>query len=88
MCVCFQRRRVRHNENYDRRAFARKERNLHCDVHVTAENKHTLPPFWSLDSLYSLKTRSGMRARETLMVTHSRQPKTAVRPAEKQHVEM
>ena len=23
----------------------RKERNLHCDVHVTAENKHTLSPF-------------------------------------------
>ena len=28
-----------------RRAFARTERNLHCDVHVAAENKHTLPPF-------------------------------------------
>ena len=27
------------------------ERNLHCDVHVAAENKHTLPPFGSLDSL-------------------------------------
>ena len=32
--ICFQRRHVRHNANYvpDRRAFARKERNLHCDL--------------------------------------------------------
>ena len=43
VCVCFQRRSVRHNANDvpDRRTFASKERNLHCDLHVTAENKHT-----------------------------------------------
>ena len=30
------------------------ERKLHCDVHtITAENKHTLPPFGSLDSFLS-----------------------------------
>ena len=34
------------------RAFARKERNLHCDVHVPAENKHTLPPFENIDSFW------------------------------------
>ena len=28
----------------DRRAFARKERNLHCDVDIAAVNKRTLPP--------------------------------------------
>ena len=27
----------------DRRAFARKERNLHCDVDIAAVNKRTLP---------------------------------------------
>ena len=56
MCVCFQRRR--HNTNYvpDRRAFARKERSLHSDVHVAAVNKHTLPPFGSLDSFWILRS--------------------------------
>ena len=39
----------------DRRAFASKERNLHCGVHVTAENKHTLPPFGSLDSFWFMR---------------------------------
>ena len=28
--------------------FARKECNLHCDVHVATENEHILPPFGSL----------------------------------------
>ena len=41
----------------DRRALARKERNLHRDIHVTAENKHTLPPFGSLDSLWIMRSR-------------------------------
>ena len=36
----------------EHRAFARKERNLHCDVHVAAENKRTLPLFGSLDSFW------------------------------------
>ena len=31
----------------DRRAFARKERNLYCDVYVAAENKCTFLPFES-----------------------------------------
>ena len=49
MCVCFQRRRVRHNANDvpDRRAFASKERNLHCVVHVTAENKTHITAIWA-----------------------------------------
>ena len=61
MCVCFQRRRVRYNENYDRREFARNERNLHCDVHVAAENKHTLPPLWSLDSFWIMRSQRSRR---------------------------
>ena len=32
----------------DQSEFARKERNLHCDVHVGAENKHILPSFGTL----------------------------------------
>ena len=32
-----------------------KERNLHCDVHVATENKHTLPPFRSLDSFWIMR---------------------------------
>ena len=53
MCVCFQQRRVRHNANdipYAKLP-AYQERNLHCDIHVAAENKHTLLPFGSLASL-------------------------------------
>ena len=44
MCVCFQRRRVCHNANYipDSRASARKERNLHRDVHVTLLAQNSL----------------------------------------------
>ena len=66
LCVCFQRRRVRHNANYvpDRRAFACKERNLHCDVHVAAENKHSLPPFGSLESFW-IRRSQRPRRRET-----------------------
>ena len=63
MYVCFQRRRVRHNATYvpDRRAFAHKERNLHCDVHVTAESKHILPPFESLDSFWIRRSQRSRR---------------------------
>ena len=63
MCVCFQRRRVRHNTTYvpDRRVFARKERNLHCDVHVTAESKHTLPPFESINSFWIRRLQRSRR---------------------------
>ena len=32
-------------------SFSRRFIKLHCDVHVTAENKRTLPPFESLASL-------------------------------------
>ena len=39
----------------DRRAFALKERNLHCGVHVTAENKPTLSPFGYLDSFWVMR---------------------------------
>ena len=35
----------------------RKECNLHCDVHVAAENKHTLPPFGSLDSFWITRSQ-------------------------------
>ena len=36
----------------DESRFARKDRNLHCDVRVAAENKHTLLPCGSLDSFW------------------------------------
>ena len=36
----------------------RKERNLHYDVHVVAENKHTVPLFESLDSFWFWIMRS------------------------------
>ena len=42
---------------YNQRGFARKERNLHCDVHVAAENKHILPPFGSLDSFWITRSQ-------------------------------
>ena len=45
------------NLRSSRRAFARRERNLHCDVHVAAENKHTLPPFGSLASFWIMRSR-------------------------------
>ena len=41
--------------------FARNERNLHCDVHTTAENKHTLPPFGSLDSFWIMRSQRSRR---------------------------
>ena len=44
-----------------RRAFARKERNLHCDVHVAAENKQTLPPFGSLESFWIMRSQRSRR---------------------------
>ena len=44
-----------------RRAFARKERNLDCGVHVTAENKHTLPPFGSLDWFWIMRPQRSRR---------------------------
>ena len=53
MRVCFQRRRVHHNANYV--PYVQMPvchvRNLHCNIHVAAENKHSLPPFGSLASL-------------------------------------
>ena len=63
MCVSFQRRRVRHNANYvpDGRACARKECNWHCDVRVTAENKHTLPTFGPLDSFWIMRSQRSRR---------------------------
>ena len=41
----------------DSRAFARKERNLHCDLHIAAENKRTLPPFESLDLFCAMRSQ-------------------------------
>ena len=38
-------------------AFVRKERNFHCDVHATTENKHKLPPFGSLDSFWTMRSQ-------------------------------
>ena len=60
--VClFSARRVglHHNVNYelDKQAVAREERNLHCDVHVNADNKRTLPPFGSLDSFWLMRSQ-------------------------------
>ena len=51
----------------DRRAFAHKERNLHCDVHVAAENKHTLPPFGSLDSFWIMRSQRSRRRDKSLL---------------------
>ena len=45
------------NVYIDQSGFAHKEHNLHCDVHVTAENKHTLLPFESLDSFWITRTQ-------------------------------
>ena len=54
----------------DQSGFLRKERNLHCDVHVTAKNKHTLPPpFGSLDSFWITRSqRSRRRDRDLLWI--------------------
>ena len=45
----------------DQSGFARKERNLHCDVHVAAEIKHTLPPFGYLDSFWITRSQGSRR---------------------------
>ena len=60
-----------YNANYvpDMRAFARKERNLHCDVHVTAENKHTLLPFGSLDSFWIMRSQRPRRRDKGLLAS-------------------
>ena len=50
----------------DRRAFARKERNLHCDLHVAAENKRILPPFQSLDSFWMMRSQLSRRCDKSL----------------------
>ena len=57
--------RVRRNANYvpDRRA---SERNLHCDLHVTAENKHTLPPVGSVDSFWIMRLQRSRRRDKAL----------------------
>ena len=36
----------------DQIGFARKERNMHCDVYLAAKNRHALPPFGSLHSFW------------------------------------
>ena len=43
------------------RAFAHVKRNLHCEVHVAAENKHTLPPFESLDAFWIMPSQRSRR---------------------------
>ena len=48
------------------RAFARKERDLHCDVHVTADNKHAFPPFGSLDSFWIMRSQRSRRRNKGL----------------------
>ena len=45
----------------DRRAFACKERNLYCDVHVAAENKRTLLPFESVDLFWIMRSQRSRR---------------------------
>ena len=45
----------------DQSGFARKERNLHCDVHVASENRHILPPFGSLDSFWITRSQRSRR---------------------------
>ena len=73
MCVCFQRRHVRHNANYvpDRREFARKVRNLLFDVHVIAENQHTILPFGNLDSFWMLRTQRSRRRDKGIYIIYS-----------------
>ena len=39
----------------------RKERNLHCDVHVAAKNRHTLLPFGSRDSFCITRSQRSRR---------------------------
>ena len=48
----------------DRRAFARKERNMHCDVglHLAPVNKHILPPLDSSSSSSQLSCRAAFNA--------------------------
>ena len=53
----------------DRQAFAHKERHLHCDVHVAAENKRTLPPFGSLDSFWIMRSQRSRRCDKGLYTT-------------------
>ena len=45
---------------------ARRERNLHCDVPVAAENKRTLPPFESLDPSWIMQSQRSRRRDEGL----------------------
>ena len=47
----------------------RKERNLHCDVHVTAKNKHTLPPFWEARQLRGLDLIWITRSHRSVAIT-------------------
>ena len=51
------------------RALAFKERNLHCDMHVAAVNKCTLPPFESLDSLWMMRSQRSRRREKGLLMT-------------------
>ena len=51
----------------DQSGFARKERTLHCDVHVAAENKHVLPPFGYLDSFWITRSQRSRRRDKGLL---------------------
>ena len=46
--------------------FARNERNLHCDVHINTENRHTLPPNGSLDSFWITRSQRSRRREKGL----------------------
>ena len=51
----------------DSRTFARKDRNLHCDVHISVENKHTFPQFGSLDSFRIMRSQQSRRRNKGLL---------------------
>ena len=51
----------------DQSGFSRKERNLHCDVHVAPENEHILPPFGSPDSLWMTRSQRSRRRDKGLL---------------------
>ena len=53
----------------DQSGFARKECNLHCEVHVAAENRHILPPFGSLDSFWITRSQRSRRRDKGVLST-------------------
>ena len=47
----------------------RKESNLHCDGHVAAVNKRTLPPFALLDSFWIMRSQRSRHRDKAFIAT-------------------